>query len=158
MRGELAQTAHDTPGAIQAYEQVLALEPDDELTLTRLGALNAMQGNYARALDYTGKLVRAGSNNHALLLLHASILEKLQRNVELVELINRLLRTDPNNTMLLRSRAAAWWRMGMKEMALKEMARLGLPGATTPSVSIVVNAPHPAPPPPVIVPPKAQTN
>jgi tetratricopeptide (TPR) repeat protein len=163
-RGELAMAENNLAAAVPAFEQALVLDPDDAFMLSRLSIAEYRLMHYAKALDYFDRLAKLTPEAPATRYLRLDILEKLGRDADLVTALTSLIQNAPNSTFLLKKRAAAYARMGKKDLADKDTATVAelvkrapppiVYGAPRPAGSNVVAVPPPpSPPPPVMIAP-----
>ncbi|EGD58843.1 hypothetical protein Y88_0904 [Novosphingobium nitrogenifigens DSM 19370] len=144
-RGELARVSGDWAGTQRAYEQALLREPDEVFIHARLAEAALHLGNANEALRQINFVPADGPSRYSVLLFKAGALEKAGRNAELVEVLTEILRDRPNDALVLRGRAAAYYRMGKVQLALKDLAALpktaGPAKAGQPPVMVMPPAP-----------------
>jgi tetratricopeptide (TPR) repeat protein len=152
-RGELAMAENNVAVAVPAFEQALALEPDDAFLLSRLSFGEYRLTHYAKALDYCDRLAKLTPETPATRYLRMDILEKLGRDADLIALYTSQIEKAPNSIFLLRKRAAAYLRMGNKDLAAKDTAAADeaarrIPPVALPPVPVPARS-NPVLPPPV---------
>ncbi len=153
IRGELALADNNLAVAVPAYEQALALDPDDAFLLSRLSIGEYRLQHYAKALDYFDKLAKLTPEAPGTRYLRMDILEKLGRDADLIPLYTAQIEKAPNSAFLLKKRAAAYLRLGKKDLAAKDTAAADEAARHAPPVVVV---PPPVPGRPVVTVPPPQ--
>ena len=151
--GELALADNNLAVAVPAYEQALALDPDDAFLLSRLSIGEYRLQHYAKALDYFDKLAKLTPEAPGTRYLRMDILEKLGRDADLIPLYTAQIEKAPNSAFLLTKRAAAYLRLGKTDLAAKDTAAADEATRHAPPVVVV---PPPVPGRPVVTVPPPQ--
>ena len=93
--------AGDPTRARQYLNESLSLDKDSPLTWTQLAHNAAQTGDVKSAMDDTDRALKLDENDYYALITRIHLLESLNRNEEALHFSSELLKTHPDDTMLL---------------------------------------------------------
>jgi tetratricopeptide (TPR) repeat protein len=119
MKGKALDELGKYEEAIEYYDKVLALDPNNKFALNNKGADLYDLGSYEEAIKYFLKRLAIDPNNKHVLYNTGTALDELGRYVEAIEYYDRALAIDPNFLKALINKGLSLKKLGIYEEAIK---------------------------------------
>lgn len=116
--GVLYDRAGDDARALEYYRQALRIQPDYELALEGIIAIQVRRGNPAEAVSTARPIAERWVRNLAIQAAYGRALIEADREAEAVEVARRALRRDERFVPCLRVLIAANFSLGRRELAI----------------------------------------
>jgi predicted O-linked N-acetylglucosamine transferase (SPINDLY family) len=121
LSAELAMCTDDAAAAIEAYDRIVALFPDDALAWYKRGNLANRQGRLASALADYDRAVEIDPHNASAWCNRGVVLDRLGRVDEALRSLDRSHALAPDDALALFNRAAVLRRMQRRQEALSAL-------------------------------------